>query len=171
MLIHAGFSPPHPSLGKQNHEPGARPRVSDRHCARRGAALLVSSRGRGGRPGSWPRLRRSRSRARNAFAATWGRAACRFEDWSLRASREASKHSTAPTSPAHSHATSRSKPGRETRRCALIKDVGFARDSPLEGSGFELLVPQFSSCSARPALLRRIGARLSKESQRDLRSR
>src|ERR1700722_1717195 len=46
----------------------------------------------------------------------------------LRASREASKHSTAPTSPAHSHATSRSKPGRETRRCALIKDVGFARD-------------------------------------------
>ena len=27
-----------------------------------------------------------------------------------RASREASKHSTAPTSPAHSHATSRSKP-------------------------------------------------------------
>src|SRR5947208_13296714 len=32
----------------------------------------------------------------------------------LRASREASKHSTAPTSPAHSHATSRSKPGRAT---------------------------------------------------------
>jgi hypothetical protein len=40
----------------------------------------------------------------------------------------------------------------------------FVADSPLEGSGFELLVPQFSSCSAGPALLRRIGARLSKES-------
>ena len=33
----------------------------------------------------------------------------------------------------------------------------------LEGSRFELLVPQFSSCCARPAFLRRISARLSKE--------
>jgi hypothetical protein len=32
----------------------------------------------------------------------------------LRANREASKHSTDPTSPAHSHARSRSKPGRVT---------------------------------------------------------
>ena len=32
--------------------------------------------------------------------------------------------------------------GAETRRCALIKEVGFARDSPLEGDGFELPVPR-----------------------------
>ena len=32
-----------------------------------------------------------------------------------------------------------------------------------EGKGFELLVPQFSSSCARPAFLRRISARLSKE--------
>jgi hypothetical protein len=36
-------------------------------------------------------------------------------------------------------------------------------DSPLERGGFELLVPQFSTCCVRPAFLRRISARLSKE--------
>src|SRR6516165_8409499 len=35
-------------------------------------------------------------------------------------------------------------------------------DSPLEGSGFELVVPQFSCC-ARPAFVRRISARRSKD--------
>jgi hypothetical protein len=39
----------------------------------------------------------------------------------------------------------------------------FVADSPLEGSGFELLVPQFSPRFSRPAFLRRISARLSKE--------
>jgi len=36
----------------------------------------------------------------------------------LRASRDASKHSTAPTSPPQSLATSRSKPGRATKPLA-----------------------------------------------------
>jgi hypothetical protein len=41
--------------------------------------------------------------------------------------------------------------------------VGSSPDSPLERSGFELVVPQFSSCCAGPAFLRRISVRLSKE--------
>jgi hypothetical protein len=38
-------------------------------------------------------------------------------------------------------------------RESVRKGLKFA-DSPLEGSGFELFVPQFSSCSTRPAFLR-----------------
>ena len=45
--------------------------------------------------------------------------------------------------------------------CATESQV--RSDSPLEGSEFELLVPQFSSCCSRPPFLRRISARLSKE--------
>ncbi len=40
--------------------------------------------------------------------------------------------------------------GAETRRCALIKEVGFARDSPLEEDGFELVVP-LSKRTAAPS--------------------
>ena len=58
---------------------------------------------------------------------------------------------------------------RESAAVALSRIVAtevrteFAPDSPLEGSGFELLVPQFSSCCARPAFLSRISTRLGKE--------
>jgi hypothetical protein len=49
------------------------------------------------------------------------------------------------------------------RRSRPRAEGEFASDSPLEGSGFELFVPEFSLCSARPAFLRRISARLSEE--------
>src|SRR5437899_11009880 len=53
-----------------------------------------------------------------------------------------------------SRAQPRGKPGFSTRDSSLGRET----DSPLERSGFELLVPQFSSCCARPAFLRRISA-------------
>src|SRR4051812_37138289 len=50
----------------------------------------------------------------------------------LRASRDASRHSTAPTSPAQSPATSRSKPGRAAGRTAevVVDDLDLAEAAP-----------------------------------------
>src|SRR6516164_620950 len=57
--------------------------------------------------------------------------------------------------PAHAAATA----GFSIREGEMPRET----DCLLERGGFELLVPQFSTCCVRPAFLRRISARLSKE--------